>query len=501
MKSPLVHPRLLHPSHALAATAAILAFAACSGQRSHTWIRGNIYSDQMAALSIGDKEALARVVTGSEHKLSWTLLPGHPVTTARHGFLASLPDESMVAVDNRGSDHSDEAINVPHSEPWVRVARGLGTLTVWARTEVGDPIAGTIDLAFAPDAIATLRDAGWQPTGRDAFRLLTTETTADELVAYRRSDSDLGLELACELASHDTDASDYASFASATEFDDLEVIKLLRYGVSLETTVAWYELGRQASVDELVYCRQHGVKPEHLQGWRAVDNELSFEQMSWARQRGVKPEHHRAWVEANHELDLENLYWVRQRRVTAAQYASWDSAGYRLEPEQLYWVKQRRVTPADYEAWATAGNTLDHEQLYWARQRGLKPQTWQQWLDAGKELTLDQLYWAKARGLKPSLGKQWREAGHDLDLEQLAMARAYGVDPQVAAAWRKIGYDPTIDELKDLRRFGIQPDYAERFLSPKYEAPTLEQLQEYRRHGKKPADVNHLRKPATSREG
>jgi hypothetical protein len=453
----------------VATIAALLTIAACSGSRHYNWTNHSSTAG-MTVLVVADDDELQAEVVDNDHRLTWTFNDQFPAGTKEGGFLVVIGDEKTISVvfDDDETMSSLAPVNRGSQGPWVRLSRAIGTLTVWHANESVTPSSGRIDLELEPSAIAAIRSAGWAPTGRDALRLMLTNATADELLSYRRVDADLSLGLAWELTRHNTNANQYGAFVDLTEFDDLEVTKLLHHGVSLITTVKWYELGNQASVDELIYCQQRDIGPDLAIAWRNVDAPLSFEQMYWTKQRGVRPELHRAWVEADHELNLEALYWVLQRNLT----------------------------PNQFREWADVGKLLNLEQLYWSRQRNLKASSWEQWRAVGKTLTLEQLYWAQTRGLKAMTSRAWSDIGQDLSLEELVQAQSYGIKASVAGEWRSLGYTPTIAQLSDLRSYGVSPDFAQRFLSPKFELPTFKELKHYRSYGKKPANVNKLRKPA-----
>lgn len=457
-----------------AAIATLFTVAACSGSRSYTWSDHTqshqpVSTTGMTVLVVADDDALQAEVAGTEHRLTWTLNDMLPAGTSRDGFVVKLADKETISVALRGDETMATAapIDPTAPEPWVRLSRGLGTLNIWHASNGANASSGLISLEFEPTAIATIRNAGWEPRGLDALRLILTETSADELVSFRRVDNDLSLRLACELTRHNADISQYGAFVKVTEFDDLEVTRLLRYGVSLGTTVKWFELGNHASVDDLIYCQQRNIGPDLAVDWRNVDAPLNFEEMYWAKQRGLRPEHHRAWLAVDNKLDLEELYWVRQRSIT----------------------------PELYREWADAGNALGLEQLVWARQHGLTAATWKQWSEAGKDLPLERLYWARTHGLSAKISRAWTDIGQDLGLEDLTQARMHGIKASTASEWRDLGYSLTIAELSNVRLHGVSPDFARRFLSPKFQLPTIDELRRYQLHGSKPADVNRLRKP------
>jgi len=477
----------------------VLLFAACSNTRTLTFVNGMpVPPFDRPIVQVSEDASLDAPVSGYELTFAWQAMADFPLEANSTGLMLRLADGTTLPLNLRQpeellapfpSDSSQSLGQLLHIE------RSIGTCTMRIDRQARDATSnGTFQLSFNKSAIDDLRQSGWQPTGRQCLRLLVNDTSADAVLAYRRVDPEVSLNLAMHLVRYEVASDQYRTFAAVTDFDDDEVIKLLHNSVDLQVPIDWHAIGRDLTATQIIYCKHRDIAPNLARAWQDAKTDLTIEQIYWAKVRDVTPAEHTAWQQAGSPLSLKNLYWAKVRDVTPANHTAWQLAGNPLSLENLYWVAVRDVQPITYSQWHDAGFELDHEQLYWAQVRDLRAATWRAWQQAGKPLKLAELYEANNYGLDPKECQAWRDLGQELSLSDLRTAKNYGVRATVAGAWRELGFRWSIADLTQLRNYSISPQFAARFVDPRFENPTLKELIRYHQMDLEAEEVNKLRK-------
>ena len=413
---------------------------ACGGPRFFArWSSGISRHAGRAEASLLDATQLDATLEPGMTVLKWSSRNFPTDSPMHHVRLSLAPAEGSSQQESFWLPLKDEEhIREGGDAPLLALTRPFGGLT-FRGTRADEECNGTLEIRVSAKELDHLTTAGWNPTVRQAIRLIAADVPARDVAAVRKINPTASLRLSRTLAQHHVPHAAYRQLVDDEfAYDDDDVIKLVRHRIDLDVPSAWKATGRALSADEVIYCRQRRLSPADARAWDAVDTELTIKQ----------------------------LYWAKQRRVAAKQHAEWQRAGGTLSLKQLYWANQRRIDPSDYSEWKAAGRPLDLKQLYWVQQRRIAAADHRAWADIGQELTLENLYWTKQVRLSADLAKSWS----DLD------------------------YKWTIKQMYTLKNRRITPRFASGFIEAGFQNPSLDELVRYRNMNLKPADVRKLRR-------